>query len=196
MGVLPFRVPLKYFTKDQAKGLGYTERQDVNYAVSKLHNNQQMYIFSTANIRREKDRRFLALRLEGFVLRIRYVVYQMILVSLSTTPSLVSLAILLTESLHVSVYFYYAVRYRYAKNWILIVSKFNVGFTIIYFSLLSLVLSLRQDNSTEMSFVSKTLQGFGMTVAVNCFLLESILLVLNLSTSIYEMYLDWKNEKP
>ena len=81
--------------------------------MSKLEHNQQMYIFSTANIKRDKDRRFLALRLEGFILRMRYVVYQMMIVSLALTPTLVSASILILESTHVAVYFYYAVRYRY-----------------------------------------------------------------------------------
>ena len=110
---LPTRVPLPALSRDEAAALGYKETQDIKYVVSKLEHNQQMYIFSTANIKKEKDRRFLALRLEGFVLRMRYVVYQMIIVSLAQTPSLVASSILITESIHVSVYFYYAVRYRY-----------------------------------------------------------------------------------
>ena len=55
---------------------------------------------------------------------------------------------------------------------------------------------MRQDSSEEMSFVASTLQGFGMTIAVNCFLLETILLILNISTSIYEAYVNWKNGIP
>ena len=100
-----------------------------------------MFIFSSANINREKDRKFIALRLEGFVLRLRYVVYQILIVSLPQNPSLVSSLILIAELVHLSIYFYYAVRYQYAKNWILIISKFNVGFAIIYFSFLGLILA-------------------------------------------------------
>ena len=134
--------------------------------------------------------------MEGFILRMRYVIYQFIMVSLSLTPSMVSVSILLLEMTHLSVYFYYSVRYRYPKNWILVASKFNVGLTIIYFSLLAFTLSLRQDSSEEMSFVSATLQGFGMTVAVNCFLLETLLLLLNIATSVYEAYTNWRNGIP
>ena len=110
---LPKQVPLQVLSMDQAAALGYEETQDIKYVLSKLEHNQQMYIFSTANIKREKDRRFLALRLEGFILRMRYVIYQMMIVSLAQTPSLVSASILITESIHVSIYFYYSVRYRY-----------------------------------------------------------------------------------
>ena len=120
----------------------------------------------------------------------------MMIVSLALTPSLVSASILITEAVHLSIYFYYVVRYRYAKNWILIVSKFNVGLTIMYFSFLAFVLSLRQDTSEEMSFVASTLQGFGMTVAINCFLLETLLLILNITTAIYEAYANWRNGIP
>ena len=44
--------------------------------------------------------------------------------------------------------------------------------------------------------MSATLQGFGMTIAVNCFFLETVLLILNITTSIYEAYVNWKNGIP
>ena len=47
-----------------------------------------------------------------------------------------------------------------------------------------------------MDFVASTLQGLGVTIAVNCLLVETVLLVLNLSTAAYEIYLNWKNGKP
>ena len=102
-----------------------------------------MFIFSTSNIKKESDRRFVALRLEGFVLRVRYMLYQAMIVAFSQTPSLVSASILVLESIHLSIYFYYCVRYRYPKNWILIVSKFNVGLTIIFFAFLAFTLSIK-----------------------------------------------------
>ena len=193
---LPKRVPLKYLTEKQASNLGYSKKQDIEYAASKLQNNQQMFVFSTSNIRREEDRKFLALRLEGFVLRMRYVVYQAMLVALCQTPIIVTLSIFILESCYLSVYLYYAIRYRYPKNWLLMASKLNVGLSIIYFSLLGLILSANQENSKEMSYVAAKLQGLGITIGVNCLLIETVLLIINLTTTAYEMYLDWKNQVP
>ena len=36
----------------------------------------------------------------------------------------------------------------------------------------------------------------GMTVAVTCLTIETVLLFLNISTAIYDMYRDWKQKKP
>ena len=79
---LPKRVPIQYFTEEQAESLGYKKKEDLEYVISKLESNQQMFIFSTSNIKKDKDRKFLALRLEGFVLRIRYMLYQTMIVAL------------------------------------------------------------------------------------------------------------------
>ena len=163
--------------------------------VSKLDSNQQMFIFSTSNIRKEEDRRFWVLRLEGFILRIRYVLYQAILVALCQNPTLVSLIILTIELVHLSVFLYYSARYRYAKNWLLTISKFNVGLTIIYFSFLAFILSVKQDSSSLMSRVAAFVQGFALTVAINCLVVETILILVNLSTTVYEAYVNFRNGK-
>ena len=152
-----------------------------------------MFLFATSNIRRKEDLRFWVLRLEGFILRIRYVVYQAMLVALCQTPTLVSLIIFFTELTHLSVFFYYSVRYRYAKNWLLTISKFNVGLTIIYFSFLAFVLSIKQDSSSTMDFVSATVQGFALTVAINCLVVETTIIIVNFTTTAYEAYVNYRN---
>ena len=139
---LPQLVPLALLTPEQAKNLNYRKCKDMKYSLNKIEFNQQIVNFSVSNIKNPEHQKIFALRIEGFVLRIRYVVYQMLLVGLSANPFLVSIIIFLAEFTHLSVYFYYMMRYWYAKNLIVIASKFNVGFTICYFSFLALVLSL------------------------------------------------------
>ena len=47
-----------------------------------------------------------------------------------------------------------------------------------------------------MSYVAAKLQGLGITIGVNCLLIETVLLVINLATTAYEIYMDWKNQEP
>ena len=150
-----------------------------------------MFMFSTSNIKEPKYRKFLAIRLEGFILRMRYVLYQIMIVSLSKNPTILSTSILTLEVTHVVVYIYYLGRYRYARNWMVMASKFNVGFTIIFFALLSFLLSIGQENSRIMSNVAKTLQGLGVSVVVTCILLESVFITVKASATLYEVYSDW-----
>ena len=192
---LPQRVPASLLTPQQAKSLNYRKVKDLKYSLNKIEFNQQIVNFSVSNIKNPEHQKFFALRIEGFILRIRYVVYQLLLVALSGNPFLVSSLILLAEMIHLSVYFYYLMRYWYPKNLLVIVSKFNVGFTICYFSFLALILSVSQEEPEKAQHVSVFMQGMGITVAATCLTIETILLFLNISTAIYDMYRDWKQKK-
>ena len=122
--------------------MNYRQVKDLKHSLNKIEFNQQIVNFSVANIKNEELHKIFALRIEGFVLRTRYVVYQILLVALSANPFLVSSIIFVSEFTHLSVYFYYLMRYWYAKNLLIIASKFNVGLTICYFSFLAMILSI------------------------------------------------------
>ena len=100
----------------------------------------------------------LALRLEFFVLRLRYVLYQLIIVSLNQLPTHAALLILTMELSHLGTYIYYSIRYKYQKNWLFFMSKLNIGITIVVLCLLSILITLTNWNAKEDTYpVTKVL---------------------------------------
>ena len=108
-----------------------------------------MFNFSTSNIGYTYLSNIWGLRLEGFILRVRIVVYTTLIVSLTAFPLLCSLLIFGLESTHISLYLYYAFKYRYAKNWLLIISKVNVGISILTITLVAIFLSLSKSDPSS-----------------------------------------------
>ena len=89
-----------------------------------------MVAFSASNIGYNDYSNLLGPRIEGLVLRVRLVVYQIILVSLNQFPILAAILIIIIELTHMIVYCYYSIRYRYARDWLLLISKINIGLSI------------------------------------------------------------------
>ena len=101
-----------------------------------------MVAFSANNISFFKHRNLFGLRIEGLLLRARFVVYQILLVSLNQFPLAVASIIAILEIAHIGTYIYYSIRYKYAKNWLLFLSKCNINISIIIICLISIYISL------------------------------------------------------
>ena len=111
-----------------------------------------MIAFSASNIAFVTHKDLLWLRIEGFLLRVRLVIYQLILVSMNQMPILSASLILVLELSHLGIYMYHSIRYRYAKNWLLIISKFNVGTSISIICIFSLYISFSNWEARDFNY--------------------------------------------
>ena len=109
--------------------------------MNRIAYNEQMVAFSASNIGYSQHWYLTGLRIEGLVLRVRFVIYQIILVSLNQSPILAAFTVLSLELTRLLVYLYYSARYRYAKNWFLFISKFNIGISVIIVCSIALYIS-------------------------------------------------------
>ena len=108
-----------------------------------------MFNYSTSNIGYEYLQNLLGLRLEGFLLRLRIVVYTILIVALTFFPLACLMTILILELSHIFMACYYAIRYRYAKNWFLMVSKVNVGISVVAITSLGTYILLSTDDPSD-----------------------------------------------
>ena len=120
--------------------------------MNKIEINEAMVAFSANNIGYIQHRYLIGLRIEGLVIRVRFVIYQILLVALNQSPIAVTLIILLLEAIHIGTYIYYSIWYRYAKNWLLVISKFNIGISVIIICSISLLISVSNWNSKDYNY--------------------------------------------
>ena len=139
---MPYCIPEDWVTKKEAKTLEYKYQPNLAKTFSYIDTSESMFNYSTSNINYNRLENLLGLRLEGFLIRVRIVIYTIFLVSLTAFPLACLLSILILELSHIFFTCYYAIRYRYAKNWFLLVSKFNIGISIIIVCSIALYISL------------------------------------------------------
>ena len=147
---LPYCIPGPWVTEEEALKLGYKKKPNFKKTYAFIDTNESMFNFSTSNIGFSNLQNYLGLRLEGFLLRIRYAVYTILITCLTSFPLACSLSIFLIELLHILLYIYYVARYRYAKNWFLFVSKANVSVAILTITSIGILLSV--SSGDPMSF--------------------------------------------
>ena len=144
-----------------------------------------MFQFSTSNIGYSSLENNLVLRLEGFLLRVRIVVYTILIVTLTAFPLLCSLAIFFLETSYVLVYIFYSIKYKYAKNWLLLASKINVGLTVIAVSGIAIYLNVKTSDSTDLTnIVSTKLQHIFMVIFAGCFIIEAAIIFISITKAV------------
>ena len=140
-----------------------------------------MFKFSISNIGYEQLQNILGLRMEGFLLRLRYVVYAILIVSLTSFPLACLFSIMGIELAHIAMTCYYALKYRYAKNWFLIVSKVNVGIAIVLITSMGMYILLATSNpSSFKNNVNPTIQYIAMILFAFSVVLEFVVLTIDL----------------
>ena len=155
--------------------------------------NESMVAFSANNIGYVQHKHLIGLRIEGLLLRTRFVVYQLILVSMNQMAIPAALLIFTLELTHLVTYTYYSARYRYAKNWLLFLSKFNIGFAILIICAIALYISVMNLNTRGSAYtVNKYIQYAGILFFMVCILGELFLLILNVIFSIYVAIRNWR----
>ena len=135
-------IPGHWLNPIEAEAMNYKLVDNFESNLNKITVSEAMINFSASNIGFIEHKHLIGLRIEGFLLRVRYVIYQIILVSFNQSPIAAALFILLLELAHILTYLYYSIRYRYANNWLLVASKFNIGIGIMIICLISLYISL------------------------------------------------------
>ena len=135
---LPVRVPEDQLTPQEAKILKYEKKMDLKKTFKFIDTNESMFNFSTSNIGYPYLSNIWGLRLEGFILRVRIIIYTTLIVSLTSFPLFCSLLIFSLEISHISLFIYYALKYKYSKNWLLLASKINIGISIIAITLVGI----------------------------------------------------------
>ena len=146
---LPYTIPESWINKEEAKILGYKFEPHTKKTFSYIDTNESMFNYSTSNIGYETLQNLLGLRLEGFLLRLRFVVYTILIVALTFFPLACLMTILILELSHITMACYYAIRYRYAKNWFLMASKVNVGISIVAITSLGMYILLGTENPSN-----------------------------------------------
>jgi len=129
--------------------LNYEKETNFKKTLEYIDTNQSMLDFSTSTIAHEYQSNIWGLRLEGLVLRVRIVFYTTLIVSMVSFPTICSLIIFFIECIYILIYFYYSIRYRNMKNWILLISKINMGISILTISLASLFISLTEEEPSS-----------------------------------------------
>ena len=147
---MPISIPENWLTKKEASILGYTFQPNTRKTLNYITINESMFNYSTSNIAFNPLVNLLGLRIEGFLLRIRFVIYTILIVVLTPFPLACLLTILLLEIAHLITTFYYVIRYKYAKNWFLLASKVNVGVSVVVITALGVFIVI--DNEEPSSF--------------------------------------------
>ena len=139
---LPYMVPMTWIKPGEAMAMNYSRKPVEIVEFEKIELNIAMVEFSISNIKNKKHEKFLILRLEGFLLRLRYVLYQIIIISLSQAAFFVAFLIFMIEAVHLIIFLYYTIAYFYAKSWLMIVSKVNIGVSVMMISIIIFYVSL------------------------------------------------------
>ena len=177
---LPKIVPFKELSKRYADLLGYKKQLPLSRIFTSLTTNSTILDLSTSNIAKQPLKNTKVLRIEVFMIRARLVFYSILIFSLTAFPLLCSLLIFLLELGHLIIYLYYLLRYRYARNCLLIISKINTGITILLFSLTALIINVKfEEASSPLNQVPSGLQYTCMVVLLISIALEVVIVVLN-----------------
>ena len=146
-----------------------------------IDTNEPMFNFSTSNIGYTSLSNVWVLRMEGFVLRVRLVIYTILIVTLTAFPMACTLSIWTLEILHISVYTFYAFKYRYAKNWFLMISKINVGLAILAITGTGTLINLSFDDAeSHKNKVDPILQHICIIIFLFSVSLEMVVVILDL----------------
>ena len=125
-------VPLDWLTPEQAKILGYEKAYNVKRAIFRIENNQPLIEFVIANITLMKPelKNITPIKLLGPILRLRIVLFAIVLTSMSHLPLLASTTCILIELGYLILTLYCTLRYKFARKWLIITSKINAGLAI------------------------------------------------------------------
>ena len=194
-------VPMTWIKPSEAMAMNYSRKAVEIVEFENIELNIAMVEFSIANIKHRKYERFMILRLEGFLLRLRYVVYQIIIVSLSQAAFFVAFLIFMIEAVHLILFLYYTFAYFYAKSWLMIASKVNIGVSIITISIIIFVISLTQPRRGE-KYVDGAIQILALATFLLCIFFETVILLIKLTQLSYsgiryliQKFKDYKEKK-
>ena len=190
----PPMIPKSWFTKDEAETLGYVESINYENAISKIEWNQPFIVFSIGNVKKSKYdlQNYLSIRLDTPLMRLRLMVYNVILVSCSTFPLLTSLLCFIIELLYIVFVIYSICRFRYQKNWLIIISRFNISIAIIAINLAACYISVTQDTTSGgVKEVSFPLQVAIVILVLLCIGLEFMMIVLMVIIALCQLVWHW-----
>ena len=177
---LPYQVPKAWIKEEEAASLKYKKKYFELYDFEKAEYNVAMVEFSMSNINSPIYMMIHPLRLEGIILRSRYVVYQIMIISLNQLAFIVAPFIFFFEIGHISVYLYYAIKLRYVKSWMLLYSKVNIGLAIIGIAGLVILIYPGQTDKLALKQVNTYYQLLGLLVFAISIITEVILLLIRL----------------
>ena len=186
-GNYPTMIPKMWLTEEEAAALGYSPEINYDNAISKIEWNQPLIAFSISNVKKDKYdyHNILSIRLDGPLMRIRMIYYNLVLASCSTFPLLTSLVCLFTEIAYLTFVLVTVCKYRYQKNWFVILSRVNVSLAIVVINLLATYIGATQDRTpTGIKEVNSILQLVCVIIVVVCIVLELMLMTF---TGLYAM---------
>ena len=188
--VLPDRIPIGWMSVSEAEGLGYQRRIDTNLAIHRLDYSHPCFEFSTSNIKDEHKKRLrntLSVTLEAPLLRLKFGFYSIVTTSIAQLSILPAALWLLVEITYLVLTTYGVLRYRYAKSWVLVISRFNTSLALVFLSLLTLVLAIDQTslkNTKELPKVPEMPQFLGILAVMICLFIELFILLPKLASKI------------
>ena len=189
----PTMIPKMWLTDKEASTLGYSPEINYDNAISKIEWNQPLIAFSISNVKKDKYdyHNILSIRLDGPLMRIRMIYYNLVLASCSTFPLFTSGVCLLTEVSYIIFVLVTVCRYRHQKNWFVILSRVNVSLAIVVINLTATYIGLTQDRTpTGIKEVNSILQLICVVIIVVCIVLELVLMTCTgvYTTSVFLWY--------
>ena len=129
----------------QAAKVGYERKIDSELSIHKLDYNTAYFEFSTSNIKdahKKKLKNALSVTLEAPLLRLKFGFYSILTTSISQLSIMPAALWLLVETLYLLVTLYGVLRYRYAKSWVIVISRFNTSMAMLFLSILTFIFAL------------------------------------------------------
>jgi hypothetical protein len=188
------RVEYDMLPESIAKVQGYELKTDASEATKALFYSPPMVDFSLETIKDTQLHTFsrnIPMRLEGFITRVRLVLYQILIVSLPLSPSVASAIILACEVTNLIVYLPLAIKHNYLRSRFYLASKINVGFAIIVMASISFGISL----SGKKSGPSMWVQYFGIGTFLICNLIEFAITLCFTVSFVAHWWREYRNSK-
>ena len=174
-------IPKSWFSPEDAKILGYTEGINYENAISKIEWNQPFIAFSISNVKKSKYdfQNFLSIRLDAPFMRLRIIMYNVILASCPTIPVLAASLCLFVEFFYFIFVIFTVCRYWYQKNWLIVLSRINVSIAIVLINLIAVYIALTQDRSPNgIKVVNFYMQILVVFLVVMCIVFELLMMIL------------------
>ena len=136
---MPKKIELSLLTKPQAIKYKYEATlSHPNYPRVPYYLNEHIIYFSYFNISASYSKLERSILLENFAVFLRNIIYNIIIVSLPTSPLVLILLLIIFELTYVFYYSYLSLRKRHLKRWIIFAQRITSGFTVIFVCLIGL----------------------------------------------------------
>ena len=173
----------------EASSKGYIKIMNYELTIARLDYNDPVFELSTSNIKLEKKlllRMCLAVTMEASLLKVKFGIYAILTTALPQLSIIPSGIWLILEIFYFIMTIYGTLRYRYAKNCFITISRINTSLMLLILSLVSFYLAIDQrDLKGELPVVSEMVQVLGIFAIVISIIVEMVILLPNIVVKLW-----------